>query len=159
MAKQEPIVIELEEQKVIKLKEPKVVTLTGTIVAMNEKPEGGKFKHDTVIVTVEDLESGNLADVFITQRQFKEYGCKKSVYMGNVVTFSLEECIEGVTGYKEFADSVELKPHDGTYKAFARAIETSTMSVRKELSKSGVDNESIRDIIQELNNVRKFNNM
>lgn len=127
------------EEKKVTLVLPKVFTKTGTIVGMNERKSGDKFKHDTKIVTMEVIGTNEVIDVFITFNQWKEYACDKYIYMGNIVTFSLEECIEGKTGYKETSDSVEFLPHESNFNAFNRVVETSTTSVLQELSRSGID--------------------
>ena len=103
-----------------KLVDPEILTLVGTVVSLTERNSGGKFKHDTKIVTIEELGSGKVFDVFITANQWKEYNCKPLIYGGNIVTFSLEDCIEGVTGYKEFEDSLELTPHEQSFKSLYR---------------------------------------
>lgn len=126
-------------EKTVSLVLPKVFTRTGTIVGINERKSGDKFKHDTKIVTMEVIGTDEVVDVFITFNQWKEYNCEKYLYMGNIVTFSLEECIEGKTGYKETSDSVEFLPHESTFNAFHRVVETSTTSVLQSLSKSGID--------------------
>jgi len=135
---------------------PEVVTLVGTVVSLTERNAGGKFKHDTRIVTVEELGSGKIVDVFITANQWKEYNCKPLIYGGNIVTFSLEDCIEGVTGYKEFEDSLELTPHEQSFKSFARVVETSTIKVLTELNKYGVEPTMCKIIVDSLNSARSY---
>lgn len=90
----------VNEVKITELRAPKSVSLIGTIVSLNERRKGDKFRHDTKIVVVEEFGTKRLVDVFITfNPKRKEYGCENIIYKGNVVSFGLEECIEGVTGY------------------------------------------------------------
>ena len=144
------------KKEVIKLVAPEVVTLVGTVVSLTEREKGGKFKHDTKIVTVEELGTGETHDVFITANQWKEYGCKPLIYGGNIVTFSLEDCIEGKTGYKEFEESVELTPHEQSFKSFGRVVETSTIKVLTELNKAGVEPSMCKMIVDDLNTTRRY---
>ena len=139
-----------------KLVDPEILTLVGTVVSLTERNSGGKFKHDTKIVTIEELGSGKVFDVFITANQWKEYNCKPLIYGGNIVTFSLEDCIEGVTGYKEFEDSLELTPHEQSFKSFARVVETSTVKVLTELNKNGVEPSMCKIIVDSLNSARAY---
>lgn len=148
---------ELIERVVVnQLKTPKRFSITGSIVNMSERRKGDKFKHDTKIVTVEDLETSEIHDVFITFSQWKEYSCDKVIYMGNVVTFSLEECIENVTGYYEFSDSTEMTAHTSSYSAFNRALETATPTIMRLLAKGGSDAATSQIIVSEINKVRQF---
>lgn len=135
---------------------PQIVTVLGTVVAISERMKGGKFKYDTKIVTIEEVSTGKTMDVFITFNQWREYNCKPTIFVGNVVTFSLEDCIEDITGYYESPESKEMTAHEGTYKSFNRSVETSTTSVLKELSKSGVDTSTCKLIIEELGNTRRY---
>lgn len=137
---------------------PKVFTKTGTVVGISERKQGDKFKHDTKIVTIETIGSNEVIDVFITFNQWKEYNCEKYIYMGNICTFSLEECIEGKTGYKETSDSVELLPHESNFNAFHRVVETSTVSCYQELSRAGVDPYITKMIMDNINTTRTMFN-
>lgn len=143
---------------IVELVKPKILVKSGTIVGISERPESDKFKHATKIVTVEDLLTGEIFDVFITLNQWREYNCKSVVYMGNVVTFNLEDCIKGVTGYLEFPDSVELTAHENSFKSFNRSVETSVPAMLRELSKSGSDSSTNKMIIEEVNKVRAMAN-
>jgi hypothetical protein len=140
--------------KVVALVLPKVFTKTGTIVGINERKAGDKFKHDTKIVTMEVVGTNEVIDVFITFNQWKEYNCEKYIYMGNLVTFSLEECIEGKTGYKETSDSVELLAHETSFNAFNRVVETSIVSCYQELSRAGIDPYICKMIMDNINTTR-----
>ena len=118
---------------VVELVEPQVLTLIGSVEAINFKPSnsdaGGKFKHDTHIVSLSVPRKGKeglefvTETVFITAKQFTEYGCDKSVYVGNYVKLSVEDCIKDVTGYYDQADDAELTPHEKSFKAFAGIAE------------------------------------
>lgn len=142
---------------VVTLSIPRAFSVSGTVVSINSRMKDDKFKHDTKIVTVEELGSGKVTDVFITESQWREYGVAKIIYMGNIVTFSLEECIKGVTGYKELSDSVELTPHNATYSAFARCVETSTVQCYSILGAKAIDPMVIRMIMQSVTQLRMGN--
>lgn len=157
-AKYEKELKAFEANGIVDLVAPKIIVKSGTIVGLSERPQGDKFKHATKIVTVEDLQSGEVFDVFITVNQWREYNCKSVIYMGNVVTFNLEDCIKDTTGYLEFSDSVEMTAHENTFKSFNRSVETSVPAMLRELSKSGSDAVTNKMIIEEVNKVRQSAN-
>lgn len=156
MAKNEATTV--AETKVKSLVAPEKITILGTVVSLAQrkadKENGGKFKYDTTIVTLSDLVTDEAFDVFVTANQWKEYNCAQHFWNGNVVNVTLEANIEGVTGYFETADSVEMKAHDSTYKSFNRVIELTAMQLMKSLAKDGVPVEVISMISQDITSKR-----
>lgn len=140
---------------VSKLVKPEVVNIVGTIVGLNfRKADGVKFKRDTHIVTVSSFLDNSLVDIFITERQFKEYGCEAYVYSGNVVNIAIEKCIKDVTGYFNESDDVEMTAHEATFAAFNRALDADPILLMTQLSRAGVQTELIKMIVSQVNTTR-----
>jgi len=133
---------------------PKVTTRVASVVGISERKAGDKFKKDTMIVSLRDVTTGEVFDVFITVNQWKEYGCKNYYYNGNVVSQQMEECIAGVTGYKESADSAELTAHDTTFAAFHRVLNVDNIGLMTTLSSAGFDVNLIGMVANNLAQVR-----
>ena len=131
-----------KKEESTKLVEAAVINVLGTVVGISQRNAdvnvGGRFKHDTKIITLADLLSDGTVDVFITANQWKEYNCEQSLWSGNVVNVTMEHNIEGVTGYLETPDSVELKAHEKTFNSFARVNHMDSISLMKTLSRQGV---------------------
>ena len=136
------------------LRKPTVTNFIGTIVGLSERAKGGKFKHDTKIITLEDVKSGEYVDIFITNKQWIEYNCAESCYLDNVVNVAVEECVEGVTGYIAEDGDTELTAHEGTYKAFNRILNATVQSLAIALSKMGVDFQTVQMLITSVSAVR-----
>ena len=113
---------------VVELIAPKQSTLIGSIEMINFKEanseKGGKLNKDTFIVAlsiprvIDGVFGFESKNVFITAKQFKEYGCESVIYTGNYVRMTVEHCIKDVTGYKEHADDEELVAHTNSFDAF-----------------------------------------
>lgn len=138
----------------VKLEKPIVSTFLGSVVGLTSRPAGGKFKHPTKIVTLSNVQTGQTVDVFITEAQWREYGCANYIYSGNVVAMSVEECIEGKTGYFETADADVMTPHEATFSAFNRALNADSILLMTTLSKEGVEASIIGLIISNMTSVR-----
>ena len=130
----ESVVIETAVEKINKgLVKPKIGVFTGAIESFTFKnansSSGGKFEKDTYIlslsVPVKD-ENGIRFDqhiCFLTASQYKEYGMKNILYLGNYVKLMVEHNIEGKTGYKESSEDDFLTPHEKTFDSFNGAVE------------------------------------
>jgi len=141
---------------ITKLRTPKTISLIGTVVSLNERRKGDKFRHDTKIVVVEEFGSKKLVDVFITFNQWKEYGCEALIYKGNVVSFELEECIEGVTGYYESESDDDLTAHEASFLAFARSVETSIFGLLDACSAVGMSSAITEVFCKTVTQIRSF---
>ncbi len=120
--------VQVAETTVSSLVEPKLITVIGSVELINKKPAninvGGKFSKDTYIISlnVPTRIDGQLIheskSVFVTVKQWTEYGCESVLYNGNYVKLAIEECIANVTGYKKDPDDEFLTPHEKTFEAF-----------------------------------------
>lgn len=137
-----------------KLVKPLLLNVIGTVVGLSERSKGGKFKHDTKIVTIEDVRTGEFLDVFITARQWSEYRCGEYCYMNNVINVAVEDCIANVTGYIAEEGDVEMTAHTESFKAFNRALNASIQSLAIALSKQGVDHNTIQMLTNSVQSVR-----
>ena len=144
------------EVKITRLRAPKSISLIGTVVSLNERRKGDKFRHDTKIVVVEEFGTKKLVDVFITFNQWKEYGCENIIYKGNVVSFELEECIEGVTGYYESEGDDDLTAHEASFLAFARSVETSIFGLLDACSTVGMSSAITEVFCKTVTQIRSF---
>ena len=147
---------ELEE---LDLKVPSIIALHGTVVLLSEwkigsPEEGATFKHDTRIVTVSDLKDGVTKDVFITRDQWHAYSCESVIYPGNGLSFNLEDCIKGVTGYKETSKSTVMKAHTKSYKAFNRVVALEDSIMWNLLEQRGMSVTGIQFIMSKLEKTR-----
>lgn len=66
---------------------------------------------DTYHVKCEDLKTKKDVDVYITSKQWRGFNCQEYCFIGNIVTFTLEERKVGVTGYKKNKHDTMLVPH------------------------------------------------
>ena len=137
-----------------KLVTPEVLNIIGTVVGISERAKGGKFKHDTKIVTIEDVKTGEFVDVFITARQWSEYKCGDYCYMNNVINVAVEDCKANVTGYIAQEGDVEMTAHEHDFKAFNRALNASIQSLAIALSKQCVDHNTIAMLTHSVQSVR-----
>lgn len=138
----------------VTLVNPQTSQFIGAVAAVTERSKGGKFEHDTIIISCSNIVTGDIEDIFVTKKQFVEYGLKQSVYRDNIIQVELEECIANVTGYKASADDEELTPHTTTYKAFNRILNSTAVTLRISLVKMGIDKESIDGILFDLAAIR-----
>ena len=148
----------------IKLVEPKQSTIVGSIELVNfrsaNSEAGGKFSKDTHIISISVPTKGQSGiefvskTVYITDRQMKEYGVNKILYMGNYVKLTVEHCIADETGFKKEADDDFMTPHEKSFDAFVGAVEANVDSLYIYLDSIGVS-ERIQDrIITSVTNVR-----
>lgn len=151
-----PVVTETVIGGVRKLKTPQNISLVGTIVSINERRKGDKFRHDTKIVVVEEFGTKRLVDVFITFNQWKEYGCEGIIYKGNVVSFELEDCIADVTGYYESPGDDELTAHEASFLAFHRSVETSIFGLLEACSAVGMSSAITEVFCKTVTQIRSF---
>lgn len=121
-------------------------TVSKTSFRSADLASGGKFKRDTYICVIEDIATDKLHNVFITTRQWAEYGCAEIMFEGNIVNVGIEHCIEGVTGYLEHSDDVEMTAHEHTFDAFTQSLPMSEIAIMKQLSKSGLSDGLITSI-------------
>ena len=132
------------------LVKPESGNLLGTVSKVSfrhaDLASGGKFKRDTYICVIEDIATDKLHNVFITTRQWAEYGCAEIMFEGNIVNVGIEHCIEGVTGYLEHSDDVEMTAHEHTFDAFTQSLPMSEIAIMKQLSKSGLSDGLITSI-------------
>lgn len=147
---------ELEE---LDLKVPEIIALHGTVVLISDwkkgsDEEGATFKHDTRIVTVSDLADGITRDVFITRDQWHAYSCESVIYPGNGLSFNLEDCIKGVTGYKKTSKSTTLTAHTQSYKAFNRVVALEDSIMWNLLERRGMSVTGIQFIMSKLEKTR-----
>lgn len=143
----------------LELKEPAIIALHGTVVLLSDwkkgsDEEGATFKKDTRIVTISDLKDGVTKDVFITRDQWHAYSCESVIYPGNGLSFNLEDCIKGVTGYKETSKSVTLKAHKQSYKAFNRVVALEDSIMWNLLEQRGMSVTGIQFIMSKLEKTR-----
>ena len=148
-----------ELTKAPELSVPEIFALHGTVVLLSEwkkgsDEEGAKFKHDTRIVTVSDLKDGVNRDVFITRDQWHAYSCESVVYPGNGLSFNLERCIKGVTGYKKTAKSETLTAHTQTYNAFNRVVALEDITMWSILEQRGMSLTGIQFVMSKLEKTR-----
>ena len=148
---------------IVSLVSPNKLTIHGSVVAMSDwrigsQEDGATFKHDTRIISVSDLmERGVVHDVFITRNQWKEYGCEAIIFVGNAITFTLEDCIANKTGYKATSDAVVMTVHTKSYKAFYKVTFLDVNTLIMLLGEKGLDYQLIGMMIGQINNVRANN--
>ena len=144
---QDPNAIASSVRRLVK---PGSGNLLGTVSKVSfrsaDLASGGKFKRDTYICVIEDITTDKLHNVFITTRQWAEYGCAEIMFEGNIVNVGIEHCIEGVTGYLEHSDDVEMTAHEHTFDAFTQSLPMSEIAIMKQLSKSGLSDGLITSI-------------
>lgn len=127
-----------EELKVVQLLQPARSSVLGTVVKSSFKQggiPGSKFKHDTHITTIALIEGGVMFDVFVTATQWEAYGLKDIFYNQNVVNVTVEEHIEGVTGYPN--ETGEMIPAGFSGKYFVNAVECDVLSLTVALAQAG----------------------
>jgi len=115
------------------LQAPEKFTVIGAVEQIKFKEKdfhlGGKFRHDTHIVSLSCPKRGHdgikfeTVLVFITDKQWDSYGCEPIVYRGNYLKVDLEKCIEGVTGYQKEVDDEFLTEHTNSYNSFVNCVE------------------------------------
>lgn len=137
-----------------RLRKPEPGNVLGTVSKVTFRTadiaSGGKFKRDTYICVIEDIATDKLHNVFITTRQWAEYGCAAIVFEGNVVNIGIEHCIEGETGYLENADDVDFTAHEHTFDAFTQSLPMTEIAMMKQLSKSGLSDGLITSIVNSI---------
>lgn len=159
MEREEQEARELEEaakqlaskRSVGKLKEPDTFHIIGSIVAQSFRKRdidnGGKFKHDTHILIIEELSTQSQYELFITKDQWKAYACDQHIFPMNVINVKFEENIKDVTGYKADANDVELTAHDKTFNSFNSMTDLSIIGLVTQLGKIGLDTDSKTAVI------------
>ena len=150
---------------IAELLDPKQETLIGSIEMINFKEanseKGGKFNKDTFIVAlsipkiIDGVFGFESKNVFITAKQFKEYGCESVIYTGNYVRMTVEHCVKDVTGYKENADDEELTAHTNTFDAFVGVTSANADVLMMYLESVGVTERMTDRIIASVSRLRE----
>lgn len=156
--------------QVVELQVPVQQTLIGSVEMVNFKPAnslaGGKFSKDTHIVTISVPTKGANGiefvskTVFITDAQWKEYGCGKALYEGNYVKLTVEHCIAGVTGYKSTNDAATLDTvHEKSFMAFVNISHANADILMMYLESVGVSERLTDRILSAVSRVRESHEM
>jgi len=128
--------------KKAKLTLPRKYTIIGTVVSIAEREAdseaGGKFKRNTKIITLSDVKTQQCVDVFISENQWADYGCEQHLFLGNVVSMTLEANIANTTGYMEDANATVLTPHLKTFNSFNKVVYADDIQLMVMLSTQGV---------------------
>jgi len=125
---------------------PLVATIIGSIAAIKELEANSYevLRRDTYAVTVQSL-TGELTPVWVSKAQVDEYGLAPVMFLGNIVSISINKNIKDETYYVD-SDGENI-PHDETFDSFVNMV--SLMPVNMALS--GVPQFIIEDLVKQRN--------
>lgn len=141
---------------------PTRIALTGEIISVKEmkmadylKKDGvtSKFNHDCRLVRLDLLDGSPLVDIYVTDDQWKRYGMIGVLFVGNLVTVDIDQCVKDETGYYDGND--EWQFHKESFNAFAGANNVGKLGMVKILIKQGITVDMAQPFLDEINANRK----